>query len=163
METGYLLLKRASGSRPSGEWNDDDYDVVADDFVVGRIFQAHAAPDATGFRPCPVCGRQRATVAPCSANLSQMALPSQFEHQNLQSKRAWGCNQPPPLLLSPAPRSRQAGLFRGLHSPAASSLRRLPSRPRVSRHSRALACGLCDIRCRASTSMLSRLALPRLA
>jgi hypothetical protein len=25
-----LLLKRASASRPSGEWNDDDYDVLAD-------------------------------------------------------------------------------------------------------------------------------------
>jgi hypothetical protein len=26
----YLILKRASASRPSGEWNDDDYDVLAD-------------------------------------------------------------------------------------------------------------------------------------
>jgi hypothetical protein len=26
-----LILKRASTSRPSGEWNDDDYDVLADD------------------------------------------------------------------------------------------------------------------------------------
>jgi hypothetical protein len=25
-----LILKRASASRPSGEWNDDDYDVLAD-------------------------------------------------------------------------------------------------------------------------------------
>jgi hypothetical protein len=25
-----LLLKRASTSRPSGEWNEDDYDVLAD-------------------------------------------------------------------------------------------------------------------------------------
>jgi hypothetical protein len=25
-----LLLKRASASRPSGEWSDDDYDVLAD-------------------------------------------------------------------------------------------------------------------------------------
>jgi len=39
-----LLLKRASVSRPSGEWNDDDYDVVADGDVVGRIFKVHAAP-----------------------------------------------------------------------------------------------------------------------
>jgi hypothetical protein len=30
-----LLLKRASASRPSGEWNDDDYDVLADGEVVG--------------------------------------------------------------------------------------------------------------------------------
>src|SRR5262245_12351529 len=33
--TEQLLLKRASTSRPSGEWNDDDYDVLADSVVVG--------------------------------------------------------------------------------------------------------------------------------
>jgi hypothetical protein len=25
-----LIIKRASASRPSGEWSDDDYDVIAD-------------------------------------------------------------------------------------------------------------------------------------
>jgi hypothetical protein len=39
-----LILKRASASRPSGEWNDDDFDVLADGTVVGRIFKANAAP-----------------------------------------------------------------------------------------------------------------------
>jgi hypothetical protein len=39
-----LILKRASVSRPSGEWNDDDYDVLADGVVVGRITKAAAAP-----------------------------------------------------------------------------------------------------------------------
>jgi hypothetical protein len=39
-----LILKRASTSRPSGEWNDDDFDVLADGVVVGRIFKANAAP-----------------------------------------------------------------------------------------------------------------------
>jgi hypothetical protein len=39
-----LLLKRASASRPSGDWNEDDYDVLADGAVVGRIYQANAAP-----------------------------------------------------------------------------------------------------------------------
>jgi len=38
-----LVLKRASASRPSGEWNDDDFDVLADSVVVGRIFKANAA------------------------------------------------------------------------------------------------------------------------
>ena len=28
----------------SGEWSDDDYDVLADGIVVGRIFKANAAP-----------------------------------------------------------------------------------------------------------------------
>jgi hypothetical protein len=44
MEKDYLVLKRASASRPSGEWNDDDFDVLADGVVVGRIFKANAAP-----------------------------------------------------------------------------------------------------------------------
>ena len=44
MERDYLLLKPASASRPSGEWNDDDYDILADGVVVGRIFKVHAAP-----------------------------------------------------------------------------------------------------------------------
>jgi hypothetical protein len=32
-----LILKRASASRPSGEWSDDDFDVLADGVVVGRM------------------------------------------------------------------------------------------------------------------------------
>jgi hypothetical protein len=39
-----LILKRASASRPSGEWNADDFDVLADGVVVGRIFKANASP-----------------------------------------------------------------------------------------------------------------------
>jgi len=35
MEKDYLVLKRASASRTSGEWNDDDFDVLADGVVVG--------------------------------------------------------------------------------------------------------------------------------
>jgi hypothetical protein len=42
-----LILKRASASRPSGEWSDDDYDVLADGIVVGRIMRASAAPEGT--------------------------------------------------------------------------------------------------------------------
>jgi hypothetical protein len=37
MEKDYLTLKRATTSRPSGEWNDDDFDVLAEGVVVGRI------------------------------------------------------------------------------------------------------------------------------
>jgi hypothetical protein len=47
MEKGYLILKRASASRPSGEWNDDNYDVLAGGQVVGRIFKVNAAPVET--------------------------------------------------------------------------------------------------------------------
>jgi hypothetical protein len=44
MEKDYLILKRASAFCPSGEWNDDDYDVLCDGVVVGRIMQAAAVP-----------------------------------------------------------------------------------------------------------------------
>jgi hypothetical protein len=44
MEKDYLVLKRASANRPSGEWNEDDFDVLADGAVVGRIFKANATP-----------------------------------------------------------------------------------------------------------------------
>jgi hypothetical protein len=37
MESDYLILRRASASRTSGEWNDDDYDVLCNGVVVGRI------------------------------------------------------------------------------------------------------------------------------
>jgi hypothetical protein len=39
-----LILKCASASRPSGHWYDDDYDVLCDCEVVGRIMKAAAAP-----------------------------------------------------------------------------------------------------------------------
>jgi hypothetical protein len=47
MDKDYLILKRASASRPSGEWKDDDYDVLANGVVVGRIFNAAASPVGT--------------------------------------------------------------------------------------------------------------------
>ena len=47
MEKDYLVLKRASASRPSGEWNDDDYDVLAEGVIVGRIIKAAASPVET--------------------------------------------------------------------------------------------------------------------
>jgi hypothetical protein len=39
MVTARLILKRASASRPSGQWSDEDYDVLADGNVVGRIYE----------------------------------------------------------------------------------------------------------------------------
>ncbi|HVI65122.1 MAG TPA: hypothetical protein VM910_21440 [Bradyrhizobium sp.] len=44
MDKDYLILKGASASRPSGEWNDDDFDVLCDGVVVGRIMKAAAVP-----------------------------------------------------------------------------------------------------------------------
>jgi hypothetical protein len=36
--------KRATASRSSGEWDQDDFDVLADGAVVGRILKVRAAP-----------------------------------------------------------------------------------------------------------------------
>jgi hypothetical protein len=47
MDKDFLMLKRAATSRPSGTWYDDDFDVLADGEVVGRIYKASAAPTAT--------------------------------------------------------------------------------------------------------------------
>jgi hypothetical protein len=44
MEKDYLTLKPAATSRSSGTWSDDDYDVLAEGEVVGRIMKANAAP-----------------------------------------------------------------------------------------------------------------------
>jgi hypothetical protein len=44
MDKDYLTLKRVSVSRPSGEWGENDYDVLADGVVVGRIVKAAASP-----------------------------------------------------------------------------------------------------------------------
>jgi hypothetical protein len=42
-EMSSLILKFGSASRPSGEWRDDDYEVV-ENGVVGRIFKVEVAP-----------------------------------------------------------------------------------------------------------------------
>jgi hypothetical protein len=49
VDKDYLILERASASRPSGDWDDDDFDVLADGEVVGRIYKANAAPASS---PC---------------------------------------------------------------------------------------------------------------
>jgi hypothetical protein len=46
-----LILKRASASRPSGEWSDDDYDVLAD----GVAGVSSRRPHRQGG--CHGCGR----------------------------------------------------------------------------------------------------------
>jgi len=44
MMPGRLSLKeRASASRPFGEWCDDDFEVLADSVVVGRIMKVRGA------------------------------------------------------------------------------------------------------------------------
>jgi hypothetical protein len=43
LDKDYLTLKRASAFRPSGEWSEDNYDVLCEGEVVGRIMKAAAA------------------------------------------------------------------------------------------------------------------------
>jgi hypothetical protein len=40
-----LILTRAAVSRPSGQWRDDDYNVLENGVVVGRIFKVPVAPE----------------------------------------------------------------------------------------------------------------------
>src|SRR5262245_45110864 len=47
MLASHLILKRASTSRSSGEWSEDDYDVLCEGAAVGRIMKAIAAPVGT--------------------------------------------------------------------------------------------------------------------
>jgi hypothetical protein len=44
MDKDYLTLKRASASRLSGEWGENDYHVLSEGVVVGRIVKAAASP-----------------------------------------------------------------------------------------------------------------------
>ena len=54
MEKGRLILKRAS----SGEWSDDNFDVLAAGIVVGRIMRAIIAPVESPWF-WTLCGRKR--------------------------------------------------------------------------------------------------------
>jgi hypothetical protein len=56
MMVRHLILKRASASRPLGAWNEDDFDVLADGDVVGRIFKANAAPVGAPWMWTPAFG-----------------------------------------------------------------------------------------------------------
>jgi hypothetical protein len=45
-----LILKRARAFRPSGQWSDEDYDVLADGKVVGRIYDNGSAGTPPNMR-----------------------------------------------------------------------------------------------------------------
>jgi hypothetical protein len=60
MDKDYLTLTHASASRPSGEWGDDDYDVLADGVVVGRIMRVSASLRKRPFGHHHAIGREEA-------------------------------------------------------------------------------------------------------
>jgi hypothetical protein len=49
VEKDYLILKRASASRPSGEWNEDDFDVPAASHDGSASFKTKAPPTSGLF------------------------------------------------------------------------------------------------------------------
>jgi hypothetical protein len=51
MHKDYLTLKRASASRSSGEWNDDDYDALANGELSGRILEANGGRNEVAVKP----------------------------------------------------------------------------------------------------------------
>jgi hypothetical protein len=58
-----LILKRASTSRTPGESNEDDYGVLADGAVVGRIFKGNAAPVGAPWMWTLAFGQHEAAMA----------------------------------------------------------------------------------------------------
>jgi hypothetical protein len=80
MEKDYLILKRATASRPSSEWSDDDFDVLANGEVVGPIFKANAAPVGSPWMwafifPHQENGARRPMAMPIAARLPWAPLP----------------------------------------------------------------------------------------
>jgi hypothetical protein len=60
MEKDYLILKCVSASRPSGEWNEDDFDVIADGFSLYGLLNVadrleKFSPARTFEFPCDGC------------------------------------------------------------------------------------------------------------
>ena len=90
-----LILKRASTSRPPGEWNDDDYDVLADGGVVGRIMKAAAVPVGMSWMWTLAFGHHedRTPIQGYAATR---------EAAWLRSPRAGGGNRPNPCYSVPA-------------------------------------------------------------
>jgi hypothetical protein len=53
VDKDYLMLKRASASRPSGQWNDDDFDVLANGIVVGWSLPVLRLGPGNSIVSCP--------------------------------------------------------------------------------------------------------------
>jgi hypothetical protein len=61
-----LILRRGKLSRSSGQWQDEDYDVIADGKVIGRILEEGSSFGAAGAAMGMVDHRDRAGIA-CDA------------------------------------------------------------------------------------------------
>jgi hypothetical protein len=63
-----LILKRANACRPSGHWSEDDYDVLSQGEVAGRIMKVIAAPEATPWMWTLAYGHHRDRSRGCTAS-----------------------------------------------------------------------------------------------
>jgi hypothetical protein len=77
-----LILKRATRITPSGELKHDDYDVLCDDKVVGRIMKAAAAPTVA----VDVCLRR----SPRLLHDLRLCGGSRRGHESVREGVAWG-------------------------------------------------------------------------
>ena len=93
MEKDYLILKRASVSRPSGQWDDEDYDVLADGEVVGRIFKAGVSTRTIAIcavrvcAPPPAISRVLRIIRPTAAKSGLVSLRDRPEYGRKSVKR----------------------------------------------------------------------------
>jgi hypothetical protein len=93
MDKDYLILKRASANRPSGDWNDDDYDVLANGEVVGRIFKAAASPVGTPWSGRSHSGTTRIERQRTAMPQAGIALP--FGHYEDRTRCIDGAEHTP--------------------------------------------------------------------
>jgi hypothetical protein len=90
-----LTLKRASASRSSGQWQDEDYDVLADSKPVGRIYEdasASTPPDMRWFWSITV-------ILPAIQNVT--SRPRMFDPVLIKTAR--------PFVNCPGPTSNYGG------------------------------------------------------
>jgi hypothetical protein len=88
MEKDYLVLKRALASRPSGEWSDDDHDVLADDVVIGRMFKVRLARGCDGrIRQELAAGMNENSEGESSCSPQAMQGIAEENHDDTQTHR----------------------------------------------------------------------------
>jgi hypothetical protein len=101
-----LMLKHASASRPSGEWSDDDYDVLAGGVVVGASCEQPRRPKerrGCGRSPLGIMrtARRRTATSRCararwrhsreagrrSERRGQAGLPALMQNESMRCSR----------------------------------------------------------------------------
>jgi hypothetical protein len=76
-----FTLVRASKSRPSGEWSDDDYDVRYDNRVIGRIFLHPQVPVGRPWFWSITAGEARSSIFNKGYSASREQAMADFKAQ----------------------------------------------------------------------------------